>query len=115
MYRRGDELTVGEHRTVCWITHRSELTQIMHYDAILPGLFIANRDRLKSLMLPNSLAVVNANDVLPTNADGALRLVPNADLYYLTGIGQEESILLLYPDADDEKHRELLFLREAKP
>jgi len=87
----------------------------MHYDTILPNLFIANRDRLKSLMLPNSLAVVNANDVLPTNADGTLRLVPNADLYYLTGIGQEESILLLCPDADDEKHRELLFLREAKP
>jgi Xaa-Pro aminopeptidase len=68
---------------------------------------------LKGLMLPRSLAVVNANDVLPTNADGSLPLVPNTDLFYLTGVAQEESILLLFPDADDEKHRELLFLRET--
>src|SRR5687767_13759147 len=64
-------------------------------------------------MLPNSLAVLNANDVLPTNADGSLPLVPNTDLFYLTGVEQEQSILVLYPDADDEKHRELLFLRET--
>ena len=64
-------------------------------------------------MLPNSLAVLNANDVLPTNADGSLPLVPNTDLFYLTGVEQEQSILVVYPDADDEKHRELLFLRET--
>ena len=64
-------------------------------------------------MLPNSLAVVNANDVLPTNADGSLPLVANTDLFYLTGVEQEESILLLFPDADDDKQRELLFLRET--
>lgn len=85
----------------------------MRYDPINPQLFRANRDRLEKLMLPNSLAVVNANDVLPTNADGTLRLCPNSDLFYLTGIEQEESVLLLYPDADDEKHREILFLRQA--
>lgn len=61
------------------------------------------------------MAILNANDVLPTNADGSLRLVPNTDLFYLSGIEQEESILLIYPDAPDEKHRELLFVREAKP
>jgi Xaa-Pro aminopeptidase len=64
-------------------------------------------------MLPNALAVVNANDILPTNADGTLLLRPNADLFYLTGIEQEESVLLLYPDAHDEKMREILFLREG--
>src|SRR5688572_8829746 len=64
-------------------------------------------------MLPNSLAVLNANDVLPTNADGSLPLVPNTDLFYLSGVEQEQSILVIYPDADDEKHRELLFLRET--
>ena len=64
-------------------------------------------------MLQDSLAVVNANDVLPTNADGTLRLSPNSDLFYLTGVEQEESILLLAPDADDEKQREILFLRET--
>lgn len=65
------------------------------------------------MLLPNSLAVVNANDVLPTNADGSLPLIANSDLFYLSGVEQEQSILLLYPDADDEKHRELLFLRET--
>ena len=85
----------------------------MRYAPIDPKLFIENRNRLKRLLLPNSLAVVNANDVLPTNADGSLPLVPNTDLFYLTGVEQEQSILVLYPDADDEKHRELLFLRET--
>jgi len=85
----------------------------VRYAPIDPKLFIENRNRLKRLLLPNSLAVVNANDVLPTNADGSLPLVPNTDLFYLTGVEQEQSILVLYPDADDEKHRELLFLRET--
>jgi Xaa-Pro aminopeptidase len=82
---------------------------------INPALFKLNRDRLRALLPSNSLVVVNANDILPTNADSTLRLVPNSDLFYLTGVEQEESILLIYPDADDEKHREILFLREAKP
>jgi Xaa-Pro aminopeptidase len=67
---------------------------------------------LVRLLAPNALVVVNANDVLPTTADSTLGLVPNTDLYYLTGIEQEQSLLLLYPDADDEKLREILFLRE---
>jgi Xaa-Pro aminopeptidase len=85
----------------------------VRYAPIDPKLFVENRNRLKRLLLPNSLAVVNANDVLPTNADGSLPLVPNTDLFYLTGVEQEQSILVLYPEADDEKHRELLFLRET--
>ncbi|MBI4659970.1 MAG: aminopeptidase P N-terminal domain-containing protein [Verrucomicrobia bacterium] len=85
----------------------------MRHAPIDPQLFKANRQRLKKLMLPNSLAVVNANDVLPTNADGTHRLCPNSDLFYLTGVEQEESILLLAPDADDDEQREILFLRET--
>ena len=85
----------------------------MRYGPINPNLFIHNRARLAKLLLPNSLVVVNANDILPTNADGSLRLRQNADLFYLTGVDQEESILLVYPDADDEKFREILFLRET--
>src|SRR4051794_25733019 len=87
----------------------------MRHAPINPAFFKTNRDRLRALLPGNSLAVVNANDVLPTNADSTLRLVPNSDLFYLTGVEQEESILLIYPEADDEKHREVLFLREAKP
>lgn len=75
-------------------------------------LFTQNRERLKKLLPPRSIAIVNANDVLPTNADGSLIMHPNSDLFYLTGIEQEESILLLSPDAFDPKHREILFLRE---
>ena len=85
----------------------------MRYEPIDPQLFVANRARLKKLLLSNSLAVVNANDILPTNADGSLPLRPNSDLFYLTGVEQEESILLLYPDAHEEKMREILFLRET--
>jgi Xaa-Pro aminopeptidase len=87
----------------------------MRYAPINPQLFVTNRSRLKTLLLPNSLVVVNANDVLPTNADGTFLLKQNTDLFYLTGIEQEESLLLLYPDAHDEKHREILFLREPNP
>jgi len=76
-------------------------------------MFISHRANLAKLMLPNSLAVVNANDILPTNADGTLVLRPNSDLFYLAGIEQEESILLLYPDAHEENMREILFLRET--
>lgn len=75
-------------------------------------LFVANRDRLRHLLPPRSLAIVNANDVLPTNADGSLPMHPNADLFYLSGVEQEESLLLLAPDYSDEKFREILFLRE---
>ena len=84
----------------------------MRHAPINSKLFAANRKRVMGRLEPNSLALVNANDVLPTNADGTLVMQPNADLFYLTGIEQEESILLLAPDAFDEKHREILFLRE---
>jgi Xaa-Pro aminopeptidase len=85
------------------------------YAPISQSLFIQNRARLREKLLPNSLAVVNSNDVLPTNADGSLRLITNSDLFYLTGIEQEQTILLLYPDAHDEQQRELLFIRDVAP
>jgi len=84
----------------------------MRHAPIDSALFVDNRERLKKLLRPNSLAVVNANDVLPTNADGVLPMAANADLFYLTGIEQEESLLLITPDAFDPKLREVLFLRE---
>ena len=87
----------------------------MRHAPISSKLFADNRERLSRLMLGNSLAVVNSNDILPTNADGSLRLMANSDLFYLTGIEQEESILLLYPDSHFEEFREILFLREPTP
>jgi Xaa-Pro aminopeptidase len=87
----------------------------MRYAPIDNKLFTSNRNKLKKRLLPNSLAIVNSNDILPTNADGVLLLRPNSDLFYLTGIEQEESILLIYPDAHEENQREILFLREPNP
>jgi Xaa-Pro aminopeptidase len=84
----------------------------MRHAPIPARLFQHNRDRLRTRLGARALAVVNANDILPTNADGTLAAVPNSDLFHLTGIEQEESILVLAPDAFDEKQREILFLRE---
>ena len=84
----------------------------MNSKLINAALFTANRNRLKQLLPPGSIAVLNANDTPPTNADGMRAMTPNSDLFYLTGVEQEQSILLLNPEAEDEKHREILFLRE---
>lgn len=80
--------------------------------SVSSDLFILNRDRLRKLLVRKAVAAVNANDILPTNADGTIGFHQNADLFYLTGIRQEETILLLAPDAFDPKLREVLFIRE---
>ncbi len=85
----------------------------MRHEPIPASLFVANRERLAKLLKGKSLAVLNSNDILPTNADGTLRLVQNADLFYLTGINQEETILLLAPDFPDETYRQVLFVKET--
>ncbi len=85
----------------------------MRHGPIAPELFVENRRRLRALLPPGSVAIVNANDIPPTNADGSLLPVANSDLFYLTGVEQEESILVLAPEAHDEKMREILFLRET--
>ena len=84
----------------------------MRHTPINSKLFTENRQRLRQLLPANSLVVVNANDIPQTNSDGSLGLVPNSDLFYLSGIEQEESILVLAPDAFDPKLREVLFVRE---
>ncbi|MHB8258630.1 MAG: aminopeptidase P N-terminal domain-containing protein [Bacteroidia bacterium] len=85
----------------------------MKYLPISKQLFVTNRKRFAALLKPNSVAVFNSNDILPTNADGSLRFKQNSDLFYLSGIDQEESILLIYPDAKDGVHKEVLFLKET--
>ena len=71
----------------------------MRYAPISPELYKLNRERLAKLMIKNSLAVLNANDVMPTNADGTLGFRQSSDLFYLTGVDQEETILVLFPNA----------------
>ena len=86
---------------------------IMRYDRIDNELFINNRKRFIEGIVPQSVAVFNSNDIMPTNADGTMKFKQNSDLFYLSGVDQEESILVLAPDARDENHREVLFLKET--
>lgn len=85
----------------------------MKYDPINNDLFVQNRKRLAERMKPRSVAIVHANDIMPTNADGTMPFVQNGNLFYLTGVDQEESIVLIAPDFPDEKMREILFVRET--
>ncbi|MBA4853476.1 aminopeptidase P N-terminal domain-containing protein [Emticicia sp. BO119] len=85
----------------------------MRYDPIDSTLFLSNRKRLNSLLKPKSMAIVLSNDVIPSNADGTLGFRQNNDFFYLTGIDQEESILILFPDFPDENFREILLIRET--
>lgn len=85
----------------------------MRYKSINPKLFIANRKRLHTELKSNSVLVVNANDIMPTNSDGTMRFRQNSDLFYLTGVDQEETIYVMCPDFPDEKYQEVLFLKET--
>ncbi|BDS06023.1 Xaa-Pro aminopeptidase [Oceaniferula spumae] len=85
----------------------------MRYDPADSQLFVRNRERLISELKPNSIAVLHSNDVMPTNADATMAFKQNTDFYYLTGVDQEESILVLFPNAKNAKDREILFVRET--
>ena len=64
-------------------------------------------------MRPNSLAVFNSNDIYPVSADSTMPFEQHRDIFYLSGVDQEESILVMFPDCPKEKHREILFLKET--
>ena len=85
----------------------------MRYQKIDKQLFVNNRSKLIKELKANSVVVVNSNDIMPTNSDGTMRFRQNSDMFYLTGVDQEESTLVLCPDFPDEKFREVLFLRET--
>ena len=85
----------------------------MRYEQIDKELFVRNRKRLAELLEPGAMAIVHANDILPANADGVLPFVQNRDLYYLSGVDQEETVVIIFPDAAEEKDREILFVRET--
>ncbi|NIG53250.1 aminopeptidase P N-terminal domain-containing protein [Chitinophaga sp. Cy-1792] len=75
-----------------------------------PQLFIKNRQRFVAKMKPQSIAIINSNDELPTNGDALFKFKQNSDLYWLTGIDQEDTMVVLYPDNPDPKFREVLVL-----
>lgn len=82
----------------------------MRYLPLNPEIFIQNRQRFISRMDKNAIAIFNSNDELPTNGDQLHKFKQNADLFWLTGIEQEDSMLVLFPDNPDPKYREVLVL-----
>ena len=85
----------------------------MKYFQIDSNLFVKNRKKFMAQMRPKSIAVLNSNDIYPIGADSTLPFEQDRDLFYLCGADQEETILLLFPEAMDPKHREVLFVRET--
>ena len=85
----------------------------MKYHQISRELYIKNRAKFTAQMKPNSVAVFNSNDIYPVSADSSLPFAQHRDILYLSGVDQEESILLLFPDAPYENQREILFLKET--
>lgn len=85
----------------------------MKYSTIDNQLFIANRKKYTAQLKPKSLAIFTSNDIMPTSGDGTMAFKQHSDIFYLCGADQEESILVLCPEAFDPNHREILFLRET--
>ncbi|MFY7989197.1 MAG: aminopeptidase P N-terminal domain-containing protein [Fluviicola sp.] len=85
----------------------------MKYHRIDASLFVANRKKYVAQMQPKTLAVFNSNDIYPISADATMPFQQHRDIFYLSGVDQEESILVLFPDASNDAHREILFLRET--
>ena len=85
----------------------------MKYQPINSNLFIKNRKNFMAQMKPKSIAFFNSNDIYPVSADSTLPFEQHRDIFYLSGIDQEESILLLFPDCPNKDLREVLFVRET--
>ena len=85
----------------------------MKYHRLNKQLFIDNRERFKSMMEPNSLAIFHSNDIYPTSADGTMPFKQATDIFWLSGVDQEDSVLVIFPDAKRNEDKELLFLTET--
>jgi Xaa-Pro aminopeptidase len=85
----------------------------IRYETIGAGLFIENRKRFAALLKPKAVAIINSNDEMPRSADQNFVFRQNSDLFYLTGIDQEDTALFLFPDAPTPEQREILFVRRT--
>ncbi|MFM7723429.1 MAG: aminopeptidase P N-terminal domain-containing protein, partial [Bacteroidota bacterium] len=85
----------------------------MKYHLIDRELFVRNRAKFTASMEKNTLAVFNSNDIYPISSDATMPFQQHRDIFYLSGVDQEESILVLFPTASNPAHREVLFLRET--
>ena len=82
----------------------------MYSEQVDPRIFTENRKRFTAAMEKNSIAIFNSNDEIPSNGDALYTFKQNTDLYWLTGIRQEDTMLVLFPDNPDKKYREVLVL-----
>jgi Xaa-Pro aminopeptidase len=85
----------------------------MRYSPFPSELFVKNRQKLVAELPPKSMVLISSNDIMPTNADGTMGFKQQTDLFYLSGLDQEETLLLLYPDAPEAHFREIAFVRET--
>lgn len=85
----------------------------MKYTPLSSRFYLKNRQNFVKHMVPKSLAVFNSNDIYPVSADSTMPFKQHRDILHLSGVDQEESILVLFPDAHDPQHREVLFLKET--
>jgi Xaa-Pro aminopeptidase len=85
----------------------------MKYQPIDSSLFIDNRAKFTASMKPSSIAFFHSNDEMPRNGDANFLFRQNSDIFYLTGIDQEKTILVLFPDAPLPRYREILFVRKT--
>ncbi|MGB1079799.1 MAG: aminopeptidase P family protein [Flavobacteriaceae bacterium] len=85
----------------------------MKYTPLPASVFSQHRQQFMAQLKPNSIAVFNSNDIYPISADSTLPFAQHRDLFYLTGIDQEETVLILYPDAKDPAQHEMVFVRET--
>ncbi len=85
----------------------------MKYLPVNQHLFLYNRKNFVSILKPSSIAIFNANDEFPRSGDQTFVFKQNADFFYLTGIDQEQSILILFPDCPNTLYKEVLFLRQT--
>jgi len=85
----------------------------MKYHQIDSNLFVKNREKFTKQMKPKGIAVFNSNDIYPVSADSTLPFAQHRDIFYLSGVDQEESILVLFPDAPYQHQKEILFLKET--
>ena len=85
----------------------------MRYHKLNSSIFIENRKKFTAHLKPNAIAIFTSNDMYPTSADAHLPFKQHSDILYLSGADQEESILVLFPNAHKEQLREVLFLKET--
>lgn len=85
----------------------------MKYQQLSSQLYIANRSRLAQKIEKGGLAVFTSNDIYPTSADGSMPFKQASDIFYLTGVDQEETILVIFPSANSSAHKEILFVKET--